>query len=190
MEEKGLCESSKRVPIPVQGVYGGKEYISQVYLGCKWQNTHLTSEINKEGEGDLLVYKKSRRKSAFRHDWIQGPTQYEKRISLFLLFHIFLSLQVSVLLSSVLDLLSDSLYTRGDKDGQQLLQAFFFLVTGNPSGQGDPLSRQFQQSPRNESHWPRWNDLPIQEPITVTRGMECADWPSSSMEPEAHTWTP
>lgn len=69
-----------------------------------------------------------------------------------------LSLHLSALVSSVLDLLSDRLSALVGKDGQQQFQS------------------QLKCSLLQEY-------MPIQEPITVARRMEYADWPGSPKEP-------
>lgn len=93
-----------------------------------------------------------------------------------------LFLHPAALLSSVLDLLSDRLFAHVGKGGQRQFQACFVCVTVSPVEREIISLNKSNESPRDESHWPLWNDTSIQKPTTMARRMEYMDWPGSPME--------
>lgn len=184
MEETELWESPERVSIPAQGCVWNQEVLFRcIYVASERIPTKLVKQ-----KWERMTYWVMRNQDV-KLPWgmTPGTRTMSKNTCICLFFH--LSLHLSALLSSVLDLLSDRLSAPGAKDGHKQLQACLILVTGDPSGKGDPLSQKFQQN-FSESHWPHWNDVPIEEPITVARGMGYAHWPGSPVEPGAHIWTP
>lgn len=146
---------------PQSGVCMGSGTITQVYIVYKWQNTNQSSQINKEGSGDYWFMR--RHGVNCLQAWLNPRAQItSKNISLCLFSFISLFLHPSALLSSVLDLLSHRLFTHVGKDGQQQLQARFVCVTVTPVEREILSPNKSSENPKDESHWPLWNDMSIQ----------------------------
>lgn len=128
---------------PQFGVCMGSGTISQVYLVYKWQNTHQTSQINKEEQGDYWFMRQHDVKLPSGMTESRGSNNVKKYLSVSFLFHLSLFPSFSSAFLCFRFTFRQALCTCWQR-WPTAIPSSLCLCNCHPGRKGNPLSQQVQ----------------------------------------------